>query len=222
VDDVDRIASVAAHDLAEPLRTVQGFALLLAERYEGQLDPTADVYLRQILDGTRRMHRLVDGLGAFARAGRGPASVARVDMDAVLRDVVRSLDTAIDEAQATVLVDDLPPVTGDRGQLEQLFQNLLLNTLHHSGGRPAHVEVGVEARAADATTFTVADRGPGVPADARERIFELLEGEGTGLGLAICARVAESHGGRIWVEPRADGPGSIFRVTLPGTGRAGP
>ena len=137
VDEVEeerrRFASVASHDLSEPLRTIHGFASLLQRKYEGQLDDTADNYLRHILDGTRRMERLIDGLLAYGRIGRQATAFEPVALDEVVRRVVEDLDARVDEVQATVLVDDLPEVSGDRTQLEQLFQNLLLNALKFHG-----------------------------------------------------------------------------------------
>ena len=214
-----RFASVASHDLSEPLRTIHGFAELLQRKYEGELDDTADVYLRHILDGTRRMQRLIDGLLAYGRIGRGGTAVEPVALDAVLRRVVEDLDARVEEVQATVLVDELPEVHGDRTQLEQLFQNLLLNALRFHGDKPPHVEVSAE-RADGEWRLAVADRGVGVPAEQRDQIFAMFvrggigDERGAGIGLAVCERVVANHGGRIWVEDNAGG-GAVFRFTLP-------
>ena len=214
-----RFASVASHDLSEPLRTIHGFAALLQRKYEGQLDDTADGYLRHILDGTRRMQRLIDGLLAYGRLGRSGTTFDEVDLDGVLRRVVEDLDARVDEAQATVLVDELPTVQGDRTQLEQLFQNLLLNALKFHGDRPPHVEVAA-VRGEGEWQLRVGDRGIGVAPDQREAIFAMFtrggagDERGAGIGLAVCARVVANHGGRIWVE-EAPGGGSVFAFTLP-------
>jgi light-regulated signal transduction histidine kinase (bacteriophytochrome) len=214
-----RFASVASHDLSEPLRTIHGFASLLQRRYEGQLDETADNYLRHILEGTRRMERLIDGLLAYGRIGRSGTALEPVSLDAVLRGVVEDLDARVEEVQATILVDDLPEVVGDRTQLEQLFQNLLLNALKFHGDKPPHVEVRAE-RGEGEWTVAVADRGVGVSDDQREAIFAMFtrggvgDERGAGIGLAVCARVVANHGGRIWVEDNPGG-GSVFRFTLP-------
>jgi light-regulated signal transduction histidine kinase (bacteriophytochrome) len=214
-----RFASVASHDLSEPLRTIHGFAALLQRKYEGELDDTAQGYLRHILDGTRRMQRLIDGLLAYGRIGRQETAFEPVALDAVLRRVVQDLDARVEEIQATIIVDDLPEVAGDRTQLEQVFQNLLLNALKFHGDRPPHVEIGAE-RGEGEWILSVADRGIGVADDQREAIFAMFTRGGTGdergagIGLAICARVVANHGGRIWVEDNPGG-GSVFRFTLP-------
>ena len=214
-----RFASVASHDLSEPLRTIHGFAALLQRKYEGDLDETAQGYIRHILDGTRRMQRLIDGLLAYGRIGRQETAFDPVSLDAVLRGVVADLDARVEEVQATVIVDDLPEVAGDRTQLEQLFQNLLLNALKFHGDSPPHVEVGAE-RGHGEWVLSVADRGIGVDPDQREAIFAMFtrggvgDERGAGIGLAVCARVVANHGGRIWAEDNPGG-GSVFRFTLP-------
>jgi light-regulated signal transduction histidine kinase (bacteriophytochrome) len=214
-----RFASVASHDLSEPLRTIHGFAALLQRKYDDELDETAQGYLRHILDGTRRMQRLIDGLLAYGRIGRQETAFDPVPLDEVLSRVVRDLDAAVEEEQATIIVDDLPTVSGDRTQLEQLFQNLLLNALKFHDEKPPHVEVAAE-RDGSAWVLSVADRGIGVAGDQREAIFAMFTRGGTGdergagIGLAVCARVVANHGGRIWVEDNPGG-GSVFRFTLP-------
>jgi light-regulated signal transduction histidine kinase (bacteriophytochrome) len=214
-----RFASVASHDLSEPLRTIHGFAALLARKYEGELDETAEGYIRHILDGTRRMQRLIDGLLVYGRIGRQGTQFDDVALDAVLRGVVQDLDARVEEVQATIIVDDLPQVRGDRTQLEQMFQNLLLNALKFHGDKPPHVEVGAERRD-DEWCLSVTDRGIGVDADQRDAIFAMFTRGGTGdergagIGLAVAARVVANHGGRIWVEENPGG-GSVFRLTIP-------
>ena len=214
-----RFASVASHDLSEPLRTIHGFAALLARKYEGELDETAEGYIRHILDGTRRMQRLIDGLLAYGRIGRQGTAFEDVQLDAVLRRVVQDLDARVEEVQATIIVDDLPHVRGDRTQIEQVFQNLLLNALKFHGDKPPHVEVSAERRDGE-WCLSVTDRGIGVAEDQRDAIFAMFTRGGTGdergagIGLAIAARVVANHGGRIWVEDNPEG-GSIFRFSLP-------
>ena len=214
-----RFASVASHDLSEPLRTIHGFASLLQRRYEGQLDETGETYLRHILDGTRRMQRLIDGLLVYGRIGREGTAFEPVALDAVLRRVVEDLDARVEEVQATIMVDGLPEVRGDRTQLEQLFQNLVLNALKFHGEQPPHVEVAAE-RGEGEWIVSVADRGVGVASERRQEIFGMFirggvgDERGAGIGLAVSERVVSNHGGRIWVEDNPGG-GSVFRFTLP-------
>jgi signal transduction histidine kinase len=114
----------------------------------------------------------------------------------------------------------IPAVICDRDRLRQVFENLLANALKY--GRPAsgpmHVTIGGEAQG-DAVRLFVADNGPGVPTEHRERVFGLFErlhtdSDGSGVGLAIVRRVAEVHGGHAWIEATPGG-GATFCVALP-------
>jgi light-regulated signal transduction histidine kinase (bacteriophytochrome) len=111
-------------------------------------------------------------------------------------------------------------VQADNVQLTQVFQNLIGNALKFRGAEPPRIEVGVERQKA-AWVFSVRDNGIGIDPQHSERIFapfERLHGRheypGTGVGLAICKKIAERHGGRIWVESKP-GEGSTFRFTMP-------
>jgi signal transduction histidine kinase len=216
--DLERFAYVASHDLAEPLRTISGFATLLTRRYRGRLDDDADEFLGFIEDGTRRMQELIRALLDLSRAGRSTREPERVELDEALADVVRTLRARIEETGARVSAQDLPAITGDPVQLRQLLQNLVANALKFRGEQPAEVEVWARRRDGE-VQVTVADRGIGIAPDQAERIFEPFQRaasgyDGAGIGLAVCARIVASHGGRIWAEPRPGG-GSLFTFALP-------
>ena len=115
-------------------------------------------------------------------------------------------------------------LVGDRARLGQLLQNLLDNAARFAGEEPdPRVEIGVRpgAETDSSPTFFVRDNGIGIPAEHRERVFELFHrldvaGEGTGFGLTLARRIVETHGGRMWVESEGPGRGSTFLFTLPG------
>jgi light-regulated signal transduction histidine kinase (bacteriophytochrome) len=216
--ELQRFASVASHDLSEPLRTVSGFAGLVVERYESRLDATGEMFLRYIVDGTMSMQRLLDGITTWARVGRDGTAFEPVDLDRVVSRVVHDLDARIDETQATILVGDLPTVRGDVSQLTELFQNLIANALKFTDDSPPYVDISAH-RDESSWRVAVADRGPGIPAEKREEIFGMFargsgEEAGTGVGLAVCAKIVDNHGGSIWVEENPEG-GSVFVVALP-------
>jgi len=216
--DLERFAYVASHDLSEPLRTISGFTTLLARRYRGRLDDDADEFIGFIEDGTQRMQALITALLELSRAGRRGREHERVELDAVLAEVLAGLGARIEESGARVTASGLPAVTGDPVQLSQLLQNLVANALKFCGEAPAEVEVRA-APDGDRVRVTVADRGIGITPEQAERIFEPFHRaaagyEGTGIGLAVCARIAAAHGGRIWAEPRPGG-GTLVHVTLP-------
>jgi signal transduction histidine kinase len=199
---------------------VSSYLQLLRRRYKGQLDPEADEFIEYAVDGATRMRSLIEDLLAFSRAGAGDEP-ERVDMGSVTATVLRTLAAVMVEANAQVEVEDLPPVMGDRLQLEQLLQNLVANALKFRGGDRAHVWLRAEPGTTGMVQLSVADAGIGIDDAHRERVFKMFQRlhdrqayEGTGIGLAICRKIVERHGGRIWVEER-EGGGTVFHFTLP-------
>jgi PAS domain S-box-containing protein len=218
--ELQQFAYVASHDLSEPLRMVSSYLSLLRRRFHGRLDADADEFIEYAVDGAARMRTLIEGLLAYSRAGRGE-DLEPVELSLVTADVLRSLAAAMIEASAQVEVADLPVVLGDRGQLEQLLQNLIANALKFRRDGRARVWVRAEHSANGMTQIAVADGGIGIAPEAREHVFEMFQRlhdresyAGTGIGLAICRKIVERHGGRIWVDERVGG-GTVFRFTLP-------
>lgn len=218
--DLERFASIASHDLREPLRAIAGFTGLLAKRYSEQLDSEADEYIAYILDGTKRMQQLIDDLLTYSRVGTRGKAFESTNCEAILNLVIMNLTTAIEESGAVITHDPLPSVMVDRVQLEQLFQNLLSNAIKFQGRERPRVHIGLE-KVNGEWEFSVSDNGIGIETQHTDRIFVIFqrlhtqdEYPGTGLGLAICKRIVERHGGRIWAESEL-GKGSTFYFTLP-------
>jgi PAS domain S-box-containing protein len=217
--ELTRFADAAAHDLSEPVRTMRGFAELLATRHASALDDSGREMLDNILAAGARGEALVQAILAYARVGGDrPLGNEAVETDRLVADVVRSLAQAIDESGATVAVGTLPAVRGDRDMLGQLFQNLLANALRFRAGAPPHVEI-TAAPEGRRWHFRVADNGVGIAPADRERVFELFtrlrptDVPGTGSGLALCRRIIERHGGHIHVDDNHPA-GSVFHFTL--------
>jgi signal transduction histidine kinase len=218
--DLERFANVVSHDLQEPLRTVSGFAELMQRRDGRPRDPRDEESLELIVDGCRRMAGLLDGVLDYSRAAGAGLELERVDLGAVVDDVLAGLDRRVTERGAVVDVGPLPEVEGDRVQLTQLVQNLLTNALKH-GGDPPRVRVWADA-GQDVWRVHVGDEGPGVRPEDAERVFAMFQQaggrrggpDGRGMGLAIARRIAERHGGRLWVS-QAPVRGSVFTFTLP-------
>jgi signal transduction histidine kinase len=225
--DLERFAYVASHDLSEPLRTIGGFGGLLERRYADRLDDEGRMMLGHITGGAARLQALIDGLLSYARVSTAPRKVDAVDLDALTHEVLNAIRPALVDRGARVEVEPLPTVEGERGQLSQLMQNLILNAVKFTAD---HVtpQVEISARSIDDGRWEirVADNGVGIAPDQAQRIFEMFQRgtsdrarSGTGIGLALCARIVERHGGAIGVEPR-DGGGSVFAFDLPGAPRA--
>jgi PAS domain S-box-containing protein len=218
-EELSEFAHIAAHDLQTPLRNMKQFAQLLASRYQGQLDETADRFLDYLISGAEQMQELIHALLAYARQGGQSTTREAVQVPAVLDTVLANLKSEIEQTGATVVYQALPAVQGDFVQLTQLFQNLVENALKYRGEKPPRITIAAE-RQPRKWLFAVQDNGVGIPGDQRERIFTPLkrlhgpEIRGTGIGLAICKKIVEGSGGRIWVESEV-GRGSTFYFTLP-------
>jgi PAS domain S-box-containing protein len=218
--DLQEFAYVASHDLSEPLRMVSSYTQLLARRYGDQLDSDAHEFIGFAVDGVNRMQRLIDDLLAYSRAGTQEYRIGPVDCEDLVRDTLAGMQTTISEAGATVIVEDLPTVRGDEGQLRQLFQNLIGNGIKFRADDPPQVRVSAE-REGSAWRFGVEDNGIGIDPRHAERIFSVFKRlhtrekyPGSGVGLSICKRIVERHQGRIWVEQSVLG-GSRFCFTIP-------
>jgi two-component system, chemotaxis family, sensor kinase Cph1 len=201
---------------------VASYTQLLQRRYQGKLDAQADKYIHFAVDGAQRMQGLINDLLALSRVGTQGKPFAPVDVRAVVERVLRWLGRALEESGGRVEVGALPTVTGDAGQLEQLFQNLIANALKFSrpGVTPV-VEVRAEPRSGGGWTFAVRDNGIGFEQQFAEQIFVVFqrlhtraEYPGTGVGLAIVKKIVERHGGTIWAEGRP-GEGATFYFTIP-------
>jgi signal transduction histidine kinase len=218
--ELQQFAYVSSHDLQEPLRMVTSYTNLLAKRYKGKLDASADEFIGFAVDGANRMRVLINDLLTYSRAGVAKKQLAPTDCELVLGQTLVVLQVAIQECAAKLTHDPLPTVMGDDVQLGQLFQNLIGNALkYHNGGVP---EVHVSSQRQDNDwLFSVKDNGIGIDPRFAEKIFVIFqrlhareEYSGNGIGLAICKRIVERHGGKIWVESE-QGKGSIFYFTLP-------
>jgi light-regulated signal transduction histidine kinase (bacteriophytochrome) len=218
--DLQQFAYVASHDLQEPLRQVASYAQLLARRYRGRLDQDANDFIDYMVDGARRMQRLIQDLLSFSRVGTRVGEKEEIECDTVVDRVLRDLEKSIEESEAQITRDPLPRVRADGGQMSQLFQNLLTNAIKFRAGAPPEVHIGAEQKNG-AWIFRVRDNGIGIRPEFAEKIFVIFQrlhgrGEypGTGIGLAICKRIVERHDGRIWVESNSEG-GSTFLFTIP-------
>jgi len=219
-EELEKFAYVASHDLQEPLRMVSSFARLLKNRYKGKLDQDADDFINFAVDGANRMQVLITDLLAYSRVGRWGNEFKEESSDAVLERALSNLKVVVEQRGAVVTRDPLPVMMGDDSQLAQLFQNLIGNAVKFCKDRTPHIHVSSERRG-NKWVFSVRDNGIGIAPEYFERIFlifQRLHGKqeypGTGIGLAICRKVAERHGGRIWVESEP-GSGSTFYFTIP-------
>ncbi len=221
--ELEQFAYVASHDLQEPLRMVTSFVQLLARRLEGKLDADSSEYIAYVVDGASRMQMLINDLLAFSRVGTRGNPFEVTECEAALHSAVTNLQLTIEDNDVVITHDPLPTVMADGMQLVQLFQNLISNAIKFHGEERPRIHISAKQEENE-WVLSVRDNGIGIDPEYHERIFLIFQrlhgrGEyaGTGIGLAICKRIAERHGGRIWVQSEL-GKGSTFYFTIPVAG----
>jgi len=225
--ELEEFAYVASHDLREPLRMITSFIQLLEQRYRDKLDADGLKYMAFVVDGARRMGQLIRDLLQYARIGSQRKEFATVDCNHIVQMALQNLGVAISENQAVITIDGLlPSVRGDDVQLIQLFQNLIANAIKfRRPEEPPRIQIAAVRDKQD-WVFSVRDNGIGIDPKHFDRIFVIFQQlhtrdkyPGTGIGLAVCKKIAERHGGRIWLAS-VPGEGSTFHFTLPAQGNS--
>jgi PAS domain S-box-containing protein len=220
--ELESFSFSVSHDLRSPLRSIDGFAQILAEEYAGRLDDEGRRLLGVVQREAVRMGELIDDLLRFSRLGRAPLNRDRVDMQALAREVYEALPAATKRDGVEFTLRAMPAAWADSALIRQVWTNLLDNALKYTRGRePALIEAGGNATDDDCCEFYVTDNGAGFDMKYAGRLFGVFQRlhrdedfEGTGVGLALVRRIVNRHGGRIWAEAEP-GKGARFRFTLP-------
>jgi len=217
--ELEQFASIAAHDLQEPLRMIVSFLKLLERRNQDKLDPQAHEFIELASDGAIRMQKMINELLAYSRLSTREKELEDVDCQKVMDQVLMNLKVAIEESKAEITNDSLPLLTADYSQLLQLFQNLISNAIKYRSHQDPKIHISASKKDKE-WSFSVGDNGIGIDPKYQKRIFMIFqrlhraEYPGTGMGLAICKKIVERHGGRMWVDSKL-GEGSKFCFTIP-------
>jgi len=232
--ELQNFASVASHDLQEPLRKIQAFSDRLRVKCGPALNAQGLDYLDRMQSAAQRMQVLIQDLLKLSRVTSRAQPFEECDLDEIVRAVISDLEITIEQKQAEIEIHDLPTIQADPLQMRQLFQNLISNALkfQRSGDLPRVIVEGRlfqmkerktpgEPTGEQTCKIVVRDNGIGFDPKFAEQIFVVFqrlhnrtEYEGTGIGLAICRKITDRHGGTI-VAKSAEGQGAAFIVTLP-------
>lgn len=222
--ELEQFASIASHDLKEPLRKIAMFSTMVRESLNGEATPQITKYLEKISSATQRMTGLVDELLNYALLPVA-TNYERTNLTTTAKEAVADLEHAITEKNGIINLEPLPTIDAIPGQMRQVFQNLLSNSLKFSQpGVPPEISITgsyTENDPSDMCHITVSDNGTGFEEQYANRIFEMFERlhdkntyEGTGIGLAIVKKIIEKHGGTITAQSKP-GEGATFIIDLP-------
>ncbi len=220
LSELEQFSYVSNHDLQEPLRTLTQFIKLFHEKYAGIIDEEGQIYIEFISRSAIRMNRLVKDLLEYSLLGKESVKTL-VDCNIIVGEVLHDLNDSIKGSNAKITVQELPLFNGYETELRLLFQNLIENAIKYQQ-KDIIPEIHISADSREKEwLISIRDNGIGIDQKYFEKIFIIFQRlhnrtafEGTGIGLAHCKKVAEMHGGAIWVES-SPGAGSTFMFTIP-------
>ncbi len=221
--DLEQFAFTASHDLKEPLRNLVIFSQLLQQDYGDKFDAAGMEYLQHLVEGAQRMDSLISDLLAYTHTTRlDDAAVAPVNAEAVLEQVLKDLNSIVQQRDASIRYDPMPAVAMKEVHLRQLFQNLIGNAIKYcKDNEPPSIYLTAELNN-DVWKLSVQDNGIGIAQEYQKQVFGLFKRlhvngrkyPGTGIGLAICHKIVELYDGQIWVQSEVD-VGTTVHFTIP-------
>ncbi|HXS36061.1 MAG TPA: ATP-binding protein [Flavipsychrobacter sp.] len=231
--DLMQFASVASHDLQEPLRKVDIFSSLLLSKVGNSLEDEARVYIKKITGAIKRMKILITDVLNYSKLSEGGNEFQRIDLNEIAKETLDDFELAIKEKNAVITIGSLPVLDGNKGQIRQVFQNIFSNALKFSKpGQDARISVtskkvaeksfaSQEAADGKYCIISIKDNGIGFDEKYLPNIFALFERlhtkdkyEGTGIGMAITKKIIEKHNGLINAISSV-GNGAEFLILLP-------
>jgi two-component system CheB/CheR fusion protein len=231
--DLQQFASVASHDLQEPLRKIQIYSKVLKEKHASDLPPLANTYLDKIITSSERMRVLIQDILSFSRLSQKDNRFECTNLTLLARELLKDFELLIEEKKATIVIDELPEIEVNPGQIRQVLQNILSNALKFSRTDvPPFIHIfgkRICDSAYDSATdidgpfacIHITDNGIGFDEKYISNVFTLFKRlhtkdkyEGTGIGLAITKRIIEKHNGHILAHS-TEGKGSDFIIVLP-------
>ena len=222
IEELDRFAYVASHDLQEPLRKILVFSDKIQTKYRDAVDKELHRSLEKIVKASERMQSLINDLLRFSRGASGSEDFVFISLNGLMNEVLADMEIDIEKSAAQVQVDPLPEVWGIPSQMRQLFQNLISNGIKfRKAGIVPRIHIYSQSNGLNHYRIIVQDNGIGFDSKYAEEIFTVFkrlhsyhEFEGSGVGLSICKKIIERHNGMIRAES-IPGDGSKFIIDLP-------
>lgn len=231
--ELQDFASVASHDLQEPLRKIEAFVDRLRAKYSDELGEDGKMYIDRMQNAASRMRSLINDLLSYSRVTTKAKPFARVDLAKCTREVLSDLQVAVETTSASIEVEDLPTIDADPTQMRMLLQNLIANAIKfHQDDVAPHIKIAarihdrpppgslLEHHRQKVCEIRVQDNGIGFDMKYMNRIFGIFQRlhgrnayEGTGVGLATCRKIVERHNGTITAES-SPGNGATFIIFL--------
>src|SRR5688572_4875585 len=235
IEELDRFAYVASHDLQEPLRKIMLFSDKILTKFQNRIDDEADVYFQKIVKASERMQHLVNDLLKFSKHTNDIYGFEKTNLNEVLNEVLSDIEHHIHKKEAKIYADELPVIWAIPSQIRQLFQNLISNSLKFTKDDSVP-EIFIKSEKIDGVAIEglnnesvnntfykiyISDNGIGFDPKYAEDIFVVFkrlhsyhEFEGTGIGLSICKKITDKHNGYIKAESKPN-EGSTFIIILP-------
>jgi len=219
-EELEHFAYAVSHDLKEPVRMIRSFMELLEKKYGSNLDDKGRKYIHYAVDGAKRMNILIEELLEYSRINKPQEEHEKVCIESVLEKVVKLNRSIIEKKCASIYWSDMPDIAGHNTSLQQVFNNLISNSLKYcSEERTPIIEINFTEKD-DRWQFSVSDNGPGIDPQYHNVIFDIFRrvknspvSSGSGIGLAICKKIVGHYGGEIWLESEV-GKGSTFHFTI--------
>lgn len=218
--ELEAFSYSVSHDLRSPLRSINGYASILKEEFEENLEEDAQRLLNKIISSALKMSNLIDSLLSLSRLGRKPTSNRSINMKALVQKVLKDTEKLQNHSATKIEVKDLPNAKGDQELIKQVYVNLISNAIKYSSKKDKpEIKIGALEKNEE-IIYYVEDNGAGFNMDYQDKLFGVFqrlhgaqEFEGIGIGLAIVKRIVNRHGGEIWAEGKVN-KGATFYFTL--------
>jgi light-regulated signal transduction histidine kinase (bacteriophytochrome) len=219
-DELESFIYTVSHDLRSPLSAIMGFTQIILDEHNDGLNQTAQLHLSRIINATKRMRLVIDGLLEFSQLSRTELAREKVNLSFFARDIATELQQLDTGRKAKFVIEDNIVITGDMHLLTIALTNLMQNAYKFTERQPETVIEFGKTKINENETYFLRDNGAGFDmrhVDKLFKPFERLHGTnefpGTGTGLATVHRIIQRHGGKIWAEAEVD-KGATFYFTL--------